>query len=56
MAVGQDSSQEALAYLVSIDRKAVAYRLEAGSCKIVFFEKVYQAVHGSEFPYFSALL
>ena len=41
------------AYIVSMDRKPTAYRLEAG--KIVFLEKRIQAVPSNTFPYFTGL-
>ena len=42
---------KAEAYIVSIDRETIVYRLEA--CEIAFFEKMHAlAVHSDMFPYF----
>ena len=41
------------AYIVSMDRKTIAYRLKAG--KIRFFEKRVQAVDSNAFLYFTGL-
>ena len=42
------------AYIVSMDRKIIVYRLETG--KTAFFGKHVQAVHSNMLPYFTGLL
>ena len=42
------------AYIVSMDRKIIVYRLETG--KTAFFGKHEQAVHSNMLPYFTGLL
>ena len=51
--LGKTAVVKAGAYTVSMDRKTIVFRLEAG--KIVFFEKRVQAVHSNTFPYFTSL-
>ena len=45
--------KKAGAYIVSIDKKAIVYRLKASKIVLLLWKNKYQAVHGNEFQSFT---